>query len=43
MGGRLMPAGWLHYSGKRYPLADNCPTGRSRIGRGFHPKKVRRG
>lgn len=32
----------LWYGGRRYPSrCDSVPQGRSRIGRGFHPKKAR--
>lgn len=35
-----MPAGWLHFGYTvRLPISDSRPTGRSRVARGFHPKK----
>lgn len=36
-----MPACSLRYfGGTRFPsIADNCPQGRSKVGRGFHPKR----
>jgi len=38
-----MPAvSFLLYSGEQYPpKCDSVPQGKSRVGRGFHPKKKR--